>query len=381
MFHLLKNIYVTSDKLINMSYDRIVISQENGVDVLDYLKINTAKLYSYGRTFEDVIGEGKQYSTAIEMFDFLTTVVKSTKKRFVIYCDALSFTKIMSSWYKIIFANPDKTSCKVLLDNCVYRYLTFYKGRYSRDNGNGNGDSKYTFNIDNFENDFDQTTVNVDSRNSFIEKYKAELSVEFLLATYFAGHQDLKNELKENIKILMKKDLEKYFYELKEIFWVHMYTDRFTKHLGLNKTYNWTNYRDIENDNSRFARLMLNERIWKSKYMDMPTTGKNINIEKITEQDIKDFEDYTVIAGKHWIEEDAYLHLKSDINKMYFLKIYKDNGFTDEILEKLLEMEATFENASGAFFSLDLETVNHWLIQTLISNRNDTEFCNKYSIL
>jgi hypothetical protein len=381
MFHLLKNIYVTSDKLINMSYDRIVISQENGVDVLDYLKINRAKLYSYGRTFEDVIGEGKQYSTAIEMFDFLTTVVKSTKKRFVIYCDDLSFTKIMSSWYKIIFANPDKTSCKVLLDNCVYRYLTFYKGRYSRDNGNGNGDSKYTFNIDNFENDFDQTTVNVDSRNSFIEKHKAELSVEFLLATYFAGHQDLKNELKETIKILMKKDLEKYFYELKEIFWVHMYTDRFTKHLGLNKTYNWTNYRDIENDNSRFARLMLNERIWKSKYMDMPTTGKNINIEKITEQDIKDFEDYTVIAGKHWIEEDAYLHLKSDINKMYFLKVYKDNGFTDEILEKLLEMEATFENASGAFFSLDLETVNHWLIQTLISNRNDTEFCNKYSIL
>jgi hypothetical protein len=379
MLHLFKNIYVTTDKLIDLNYDRVVISPENGFDVLDSLKVNNGKLYSYSKTFEDLIGEGKQYSTAIEMFEFLSTIVESKRTKIVIYCDTYSFTKIMACWYKIIFAKPDKTACKILLDNSVYRFQIFYKSRYSINHGNL--DFTYQFNIDNFERDFDEIVIDSNSRNSFIKKYKKNLSVEFLLATYFSGHQDLKSELKESIKILMKKDLEKYFYELKEIFWVHMYTDRYTKHLGLNKTYDWTNYRDIENDTSKYARLMFNDRIWKSKYMETATTGKNINIEAITEKDIKDFEDYTVIAGKHWIEEDAYLHLKSDINKMYFLKVYKENGFTDEILEKLLEMEATFENASGSFFSVDLGTVNHYLIQTLINKRNDIEFCKKYSIL
>jgi len=44
-------------------------------------------------------------------------------------------------------------------------------------------------------------------------------------------------------------------------------------------------------------------------------------------------------------------------------------------------MEEKFENAAGSFFSIDLETVNHYFMQTLILNRTDTEFVSKYSIL
>jgi hypothetical protein len=70
---------------------------------------------------------------------------------------------------------------------------------------------------------------------------------------------------------------------------------------------------------------------------------------------------------------------------MAFLDIFDDgikkDGFTDQRLEDLLEMEAKFENAAGSFFSIDLETVNHYFMQTLILNRTDTEFVSKYSIL
>jgi len=206
-----------------------------------------------------------------------------------------------------------------------------------------------------------------------------------MLATYFAGKTDILPDLKTAIKHLMKKDLEKYFYELKEIFWVHFQTKRFTDKLGFSKTYDWTNFKDIESEPSQYAVLMLNDRLWKYKYMNFATTGDNINIEKITADDVKLFEEYTEISGACWGEEEIYKHIKSDINKMAFLDIFDDGikvaGFTDKRLEDLLEMEEKFENAAGSFFSIDLETVNHYFMQTLILNRTDTDFVSKYSIL
>jgi hypothetical protein len=119
--------------------------------------------------------------------------------------------------------------------------------------------------------------------------------------------------------------------------------------------------------------------------MNFATTGDNINIEAITAEDVTAFEEYTHISGACWGEEEIYKHIKSDINKMAFLDIFdggiKKDGFTDQRLEDLLEMEAKFENAAGSFFSIDLETVNHYFMQTLILNRTDTEFVSKYSIL
>ena len=73
-----------------------------------------------------------------------------------------------------------------------------------------------------------------------------------------------------------------------------------------------------------------------------------------------------------------YAQIKSDVNKLDFLDIYTD--FTDARLDALIEAEATFENAAGSFFSIDLETVNHYFVQTLLERKTDTTFLSKYSI-
>ncbi len=55
----------------------------------------------------------------------------------------------------------------------------------------------------------------------------------------------MQKRLKTVMRILVKKDLEKYLYELKETFFVHILTKRFTETLDLDKTYDFTNYDEI----------------------------------------------------------------------------------------------------------------------------------------
>jgi len=383
MLHLFKKIYLATDNIIDTNFDRVVVSDTHGLKELDIIKAQHGELFAYGADLPDIIGEDKKYSSIVNMFDTLSNKSDDTGKRIVIYADDEAFAKIISHWYKLAFANPDKTACQSLYENAVYRYQIFYKGRFSRNVGNT--DLSHTIDTTTFGDAFDNATIDATEKSNFITAHKSGFSVEFMLATYFAGKTDILPDLKTAIKHLMKKDLEKYFYELKEIFWVHFQTKRFTDKLGFSKTYDWTNFKDIESEPSQYAVLMLNDRLWKYKYMNFATTGDNINIEKITADDVKLFEEYTEISGACWGEEEIYKHIKSDINKMAFLDIFEDSikiaGFTDERLEALLEMEAKFENAAGSFFSIDLETVNHYFMQTLILNRTDTDFVSKYSIL
>ena len=383
MLHLFKKIYLATDNITDVNFDRVVISDTHGFDVSDTYKLNHGKLIAYGKDLVDVVGEGKKYSSIVALFESLSATITTTGKRIVIYADDQAFAKIIAHWYKLAFANPDKEACQNLYDNAVYRYQVFYKGRFSRNVGNT--DLTHTIDTSAFGDAFDNAVVDATEKSNFVASHKSGFSVEFMLATYFAGKTDILPDLKNAIKHLMKKDLEKYFYELKEIFWVHFQTTRFTDKLGFSKTYNWSNLKDIENEPSKYAQLMLNDRLWNYKYMNFATTGDNINIEKITAEDVTAFEEYTEISGACWGEEEIYKHIKSDINKMAFLDIFDDgikkDGFTDQRLEDLLEMEAKFENAAGSFFSIDLETVNHYFMQTLILNRTDTEFVSKYSIL
>jgi len=383
MLHLFKKIYLATDNIIDVNFDRVVISDTHGLDTLDVLKSHHGQLYAYGKDLVDIIGEDKKYSSITNMFDTLATESDKTGKRIVIYADDQAFAKVIAHWYKLAFANPDKDACQTLYENAVYRYQVFYKGRFSRNVGNT--DLTHTIDTSAFGDAYDNAVVDASAKLDFVTKHKSGFSVEFMLATYFAGKTDILPDLKNAIKHLMKKDLEKYFYELKEIFWVHFQTTRFTEKLGFTKTYDWSNFKEIENEPSKYAQLMLNDRLWKYKYMNFATTGDNINIEAITAEDVKLFEEYTHISGACWGEEEIYKHIKSDINKMAFLDIFdegiKKDGFTDQRLEDLLEMEEKFENAAGSFFSIDLETVNHYFMQTLILNRTDTEFVSKYSIL
>jgi len=375
MLHLFNKIYLSTDNVIDNNIDRVVISDPNGIDVLDYIKNDNGDLLAYGLTVADVIGSGKTYSSYIDMFDKLGDKSTSTGKRVVIFADDTSFNKIIAHFYKTIFANPDKTACTELLTNTIFKYDVFGKGRFSRNAGNT--DLTTAINISSFGTEYDAASVDNTEKSNFVTKFKSGFSVEVLLATYY-NNGDTKADLKTIIKVLMKKDLEKYLLELKEIFFVHLLNKSFTDKLSLAKTYDWSNYSDVLTDTTTYADLFLTDRIWSYKYMNFASTGDNIKFDGITSTDVTNFKEFTTISGSSWSEENVYAQVKSDVNKLDFLDIYTD--FTDTRLTALLDAEATFENAAGSFFSIDLETVNHYFVQTILENKTDNTFLAKYSI-
>jgi len=111
------------------------------------------------------------------------------------------------------------------------------------------------------------------------------------------------------------------------------------------------------------------------------SSRNNISLTEITEEDIENFKEFTIISGSVWNEESIYSFVKSDINKLDFLGCFTD--FTDELLDKIIETESEFEHAAGSFFSIDLETVNHYLITAILESNKleDKSFIERHALV
>jgi hypothetical protein len=70
MIHLFKKIYVTTDNIIDPNFDRIVVSQSNGFNLLEDLqKILSGQLIAYGLEWNDILGKDKTFKDATTLFD------------------------------------------------------------------------------------------------------------------------------------------------------------------------------------------------------------------------------------------------------------------------------------------------------------------------
>ena len=72
---------------------------------------------------------------------------------------------------------------------------------------------------------------------------------------------------------------------------------------------------------------------------------------------------------------------KSEVCKLDFMDCITGE-FTDDLLLKLLETESTYAHVAGSFFSLDLETVNHYLVQSLLNNwkQGNMDYIKQFSL-
>lgn len=379
MIHLFKKVYVAVDETVDVNFDRVVISKDLAGNLIHGAEpLVNGNVVHACTTVDDLIPE--VYATWIDFFNALNDYCTNTNKRVMLYLDDESLTKVLVAWYKLILKNPNKESVKDLIKCHAFKFNTFHRSRYS---SNENPViTKEVFTLDAIDDIFENMSdFNNDVKDTFIDLYKSSVGVEHLLASYLCD-SSYASELKETIKILIKKDLEKYFYELKEIFFVHLLTKRFTDLLGLNKAYDMTNINDIYNDTSKYAQLFTKASIWNSPYMAMPSTNGNINWNNITEEDINDIKEFTRLSGSCWNEETVYERIKSDMSKLDFISLTTDKKFTTDKLNTLIETEKTYEHAAGSFFSIDLETVNHYVIQNLLDAHGDNnkDFLQKYAL-
>jgi len=100
----------------------------------------------------------------------------------------------------------------------------------------------------------------------------------------------------------------------------------------------------------------------------------------IAANDISDLREWMNLCGQAWEEESIYAFVKSDVSKLDFIPCFTSDTFTDEMLNNIIETESTFIHAAGSFFSIDLETVNNWLITELLQRKTDSTFVRKYAL-
>lgn len=377
MLHLFKNVYVATDNVIDVFRDRVVISQTHGLDILDGLKHASAgELIAYGPDFKSIIGRDDAFLSVMDMFNQLG----ERDRKVIIYCDDQSLQRIMAIWMKILFKDPNPQACLDLLESMVFKYTVFHRGRFSRNSGNT--DINHEIDISDFLEHFENSwTPSKAERKKFVDANKKYFSVEPMIATYLASGK-MKKELKNTLSVLLKKDLEKYMYELKEIFFAELLTKRFTSGLNLDKVYDFTNYNEVLEDESAFPTLFMTDRIWKYKYMNFASAGKNIHFENITEEDIVLLKEFAEEAGQTWSHNEVYSYIKGDTHKLDFVPAITDE-FTDELLDTFLEVEAAHEHEAGSFFPVDMETVNCYFIQGLLNawENEDQDFLAQYAII
>lgn len=365
MIHIFKNFYLTLDSDIDESFDRVVISELIGQQTFKSLEGTKGKLICGSLSIDDFVGPNKIYSSWQNFFDEMYNY----NSKVILYTNKEQLIEILCLWFFSIFKKPDVVKTFNLIKSILYRYLVFNSSRFN------NKDKKNTnFSIDYVE--YKKSYDRIKFQKIDVQKYKNDLSLEYYLSSYLYDNS-YKELLKKNILIMLRKDLVKYFYEVKEIFLVHLMTKNFTDHLKLTKEYNFENFTEIENDESEFVKLFTNDNIWNTKYTSLIfNDNKDINIESITEKDKETFFKFARIAGNCWNEENIYSFVKSDIKKLDFLVCFEN--FTDELLEKLLEVESSTQHAAGSFFSIDLKTVNHYFIQALLANKNNKQFLENY---
>jgi hypothetical protein len=363
MLHLFKKIYLDIDENLNTFRDRIVISKNHGYRVSSDLENSfDGKLFYFSLSLEELIGENKTFSSFVDMMNQISLKLEERNKPIVIYSDSENFLKILINWYKLVLKEPKCDECYSLLKSYSFKENLFSNGRMRISH------TQYYLNFEKnlFDSLFEIININKTEKENFVKENKKFFSIEFLLASYlFDGSSS--EEVKKILKVLIKKDLEKYFYEIKEILLVHLLRKAFQQKLQTTKVYDFSNFYDIVNDESPLVKVFFKKEIWNNEGLFKPSTSGNIKFENITDDDIDNFIKFTEISGEEWEEENFYRFNKSDKYKLTFLKHITKDVMTDEELKEIIDFELKGNHAAGTFYSIDLETVNHYFIDFVLN--------------
>jgi hypothetical protein len=365
MFHLIDRIYLAPDFMLDIHKDRIVISEENGYLMHDViLKLSDGILYKTGKTAEEILGKDP-----LAFFKEIITFSKSRDRSLYIYADKKALPKLQAIWFKIILEYPDNDSCYSIYSANVHKFNLLYKSRLSSNSGPRYGSKLINDSL--IINELKKTPqINPRFRKIFCAQNRSGIGIEYLLATYLYNGQ-LKTELKNSLKTILTKHFDEILLECKTMFLSHYTNEKFAKQIGLEKRYSFGNL-DISSDKSKVAEFFLSGRLYKTKEITKSSAKSNFRFECMTTEDIETLKMYTYALGSYYSFNDSIEDLNDGVSalvrdgyKWQFLECITGN-FSDELLKKLIDLEASIDHANGSFYNTMLETVNGFTVQYIL---------------
>lgn len=359
MIHLFDKIYLKFSEFTEESGLAVVISKDGNLPISEL--VQNGSILFYFQDYFELVGEQAMFTEFTDFLQFL----KDKRQTISIYADQEAFPRIFVEFFSTILQHPTHEELLNLYRSYLFKFNFMHKGFHSKDEFSY---EKYLPKLD----IWNKIPLNLrdDHNLKFVSQLSEKLGVEFLLASYLCNGA-YKNSLKESIRPLLRKDLEKYLYELKEIILVHLLHRPFIEQFKLSQDYNLENFEEIIEEKSPLIQVFFEKSIWIRPEMRAQSSSKNIRFENINEGHIQAMSAFSKIAGCIWSEESCYQFTKSDINKLQFIPFLQN--LDDEGLSKIIEVESAFINAAGCFFSIDLVTVNHYLIHTILDRYNNKD--------
>lgn len=208
MFHLFRKVYLDIDSNIDAYMQRIIISGTNGYqDGADKTKYAVLEV-------SELIGEGKEFTTELDLFKKCKELTDGADDKLVIYCDRLTFTHLFIAWHKTLLANIDVDSLWKVFAYHMDKQ-SYYSAVTTRSENVGFDLLKpSSWDKDVFTSQFSSINATPDTtwNNSIVN----DVSIDYLLATHIKSSTDaVKTALKNKMKVLAERTIQEEIYDIK----------------------------------------------------------------------------------------------------------------------------------------------------------------------
>jgi hypothetical protein len=361
MFHLFRKTYIEIDSFIDLNLDRIIISETNGYPVLEMLNslyIGTA--HAYGSAYEDVVGEGKQFSSFLDMMQFCFNQNESTDTKIIIYCDQTAYVRIISEWYKTIFVSIDAESAYIITKaNFNKEVLITHRSIQ------GLADQYETFlpSLEVFQTTFDMITVDEVDSYSFVNGLGNNRSIEYLLASYLynGSHKD---ELKYRLWDMLNRHVEEYFKEAWRSVQLNILKEGWQTLLGTS-AYSLNNITDVLDD--PVLEPLKRTNAWRAAAGGINTARTPLDLSSFTEEEITKIKELT---HKTWLPSLPTTPVHPAFDRAHtYIDIVKSPGVTDEELLQIIDYELNPPDDLRFYSMKDEESVNVYFVDWILEAR------------
>jgi hypothetical protein len=394
MFHLFKKVYLDFDTKISMSQDRIVCSETHGGidDLIDLsktfygLKINSAK------SIEDLVGTEKSYNTFYDFFLSIDKFSTENNTSVYIYCDKISYYKFYFMWHKIILSNPDFSNIFNCLKAHMFRQVGILKrGRAERGVKSISEMNDWLITEQEAKDIWDSIILNQEeyiNLSNFTKQNAQHLGIEYLLASYLYDGR-YSTELSKTMSVLVRKDIEKILYEIKELLLGNPFHPSILKILKVeNGPYDFSNFVNIINDNSPLVQLLFRKDIWGENNISLlePSSKGTIDFSSISDEEVAQLKLIThkfygllYLLPENNSEDELIVEKYFEVDKIDFIKLLRKDVLSNEDMLEILDYEISHQyDFAGSFSSLSIQSVNDYLTVHLIRNRENKDVLNAF---
>jgi hypothetical protein len=367
MLHLFRKVYLEHDANIDYNYDRVVVSELNGVQNWSEIeKISGGRLITYGKNLNNL----NNVNSFKDLLNKVNDKTIETDKPVYIYADKDSYYKILSLWYKIILPNAT-TNDIVSLVKLNFDYKNFLKISSYWNMVDKNKNNDILFDSEKLQSEYDDLEINRQEYQSFVNNNISSFSVEFLLTSYLYNGSK-KNNLKSSLIPLVKIEISKWLYNIRELFTYHLLNKNFLTKIGITQTYSMNNCLDVlKNKHPIVQTFYNNSSVFLLNNLDYATydvcltTGSKslINFANITDQHIENIRQFLVSLGVSEVEWSYLIDI---------LPLLRNSQFTDKQLDDIINHQSSQDSSfnTGTFYGTNFPTINTYFIQHIFNEFN-----------